>query len=102
MFGLQITFQHQTIVYENCKSESFPVFCGVPQGSILGPLLLLVYINSLHKCLENSNVLLYADDGVIYTSHKEKRTLKLMLTQDMNNICQLVGSKQTYNKPEKG
>ena len=34
--------RHQTIVYENCKSESFPVFCGVPQGSILGPLLFLV------------------------------------------------------------
>ena len=79
--------RHQTIVYENCKSESFPVFCGVPQGSILGPLLFLVYINSLHKCLENSNVLLYADDAVIYTSHKGKRTLELMLTQDMNNIA---------------
>ena len=74
--------RHQTIVYENCKSESFPVFCGVPQGSILGPLLFLVYINSLHKCLENSNVVQYVDDAVIYTSHKEKRTLELMLTQD--------------------
>ena len=54
---------------------------------MLGPLLFLVYINSLHKCLANSNVLLYADDAVIYTSHKEKRTLELMLTQDMNNIA---------------
>ena len=57
---------HQTIVYENCQSESFPVFCGDPQGTILGLLLFLVYISSLHQCLENSNV--------------------LMLTQDMNNI----------------
>ena len=78
--------RHQTIVYENCKSESFPVSCGVPQSSILAPLLFLIYKNSLHKCLENSKVLIYADDAVIYTSHKEKRTLELMLTQDMNNI----------------
>ena len=79
--------RHQTIVYENCKPESFPVFCGVPQGSILGQLLFLVYINSLHQYLENSNVLLYADDPVIYTFHKEKGTLELMFTQDMNNIA---------------
>ena len=78
---------HQTIVFENCKSESFPVFCDVLQGSILGPLLFLVYINSLHQCLENSNILLYADDAVIYTSHKEKGTLELMLTHDMNSIA---------------
>ena len=76
---------HQTIVYDNCKSESLPVFCGVPQGSILGLLIFLVYINSIHQCSENSTVLLYADDTVIYTSHKGKGTLELMLTQDMNN-----------------
>ena len=53
--GVHLFNRHQTIVYENCKSESFPVFCGVPRGSILGLLLFLVYINSLHQCLENSN-----------------------------------------------
>ena len=79
-------FNHpQTIVYENYKSESFPVFCGVLQGSISGLLLFLVYINSLHQCSENSNVLLYADDAVIYTSQKEIGTLELMLAQDLNN-----------------
>ena len=48
-------------------------------------------IMSLHKCLENSNILIYAEDAVIYTSHKEKRTLELMLTQDMNNIANWLG-----------
>ena len=94
--------RHQTIVYENCKSESFLVFCGVPQGSIFGPLLFLVYINSLHKYLENSNVLLYANDAVIYTSHKEKRTLELMLTQDMNNIANWLDKNKLIINLKKG
>ena len=89
-------------MYENCKSEFFPVFCGVPQGSILGPFLFLVYINSLHKCLENSNVLLYADDAVLYTSHKEKRTLELMFTQDMNNIANWLDKNKLIINLKKG
>ena len=42
--------------------------CGVPQGSCLGPLLFLVYINDLPKCLEKSNVLMYTDDICLYYS----------------------------------
>ena len=94
--------RHQTIVYKNCKSESFPVFYGVQQGSILGPLLFLVYINSQHKCLESSNVLLHADDAVIYTSHKEKRTLELMLTQDMNNTANWLDKNKLIINMKKG
>ena len=52
----------------NTISESKRVVCGVPQGSILGPLLFLLYVNDLPKCVNHSNVKLYADDTVIFDS----------------------------------
>ena len=49
-------------------SKTEVVNCGVPQGSRLGPLLFLVYINDLPNCLENSSVSMYADDTWLYYS----------------------------------
>ena len=47
------------------KSSIEPVFCGVPQGSILGPLLFLVFYNDMADQLQHARVLKYADDTYI-------------------------------------
>ena len=44
------------------------ITCGVPQGSVLGPLFFILYVNDLQDAVPNANVQLYADDTVIYTS----------------------------------
>ena len=46
-------------------STASPIACGVPQGSIIGPLLFLVYINDLPNCLEKASPRMYADDTSI-------------------------------------
>ena len=55
----------QTVVSEGDQSEEVPVTSGVPQGSVLGPILFLVYINDLPKKVKSS-VRLFADDTAAY------------------------------------
>ena len=51
-------------------SEAGTINCGVPQGSIQGPLLLLVYIN-IPRALANTHAYLYTDDTSIFCQHKD-------------------------------
>ena len=61
----------QYILYNSCKSDHKNILCGVPQGSILGPLLFILYVNDITN---TSNVLefaLFADDATITYSHSD-------------------------------
>ena len=60
----------QKVVVEGASSDPSPVKSGVPQGSVLGPLLFLLFINDLAAAHTSSTVRLFADDCVIYISVK--------------------------------
>ena len=53
-------------IYNHHRSNTLPISTGVPQGSVLCPLLSLIYINDLAKVSDVFNMLMYADDTTLY------------------------------------
>ena len=50
----------------NCKSEEFLVNCGLPQGTVLSPLIFLLYINDIKNALYSEKIRLFADDSNVF------------------------------------
>ena len=79
-------------------STASTVTCGVPQGSILGQLLFLKYINDLPNCLRVAAPRMFADDTSITLSAKTVADLKLAVTSKINNLtCWLRANKLSLN-----
>ena len=69
-FTSYLTDRRQAIKIGNCFSDMLPTSCGVPQGSVLGPLLFTLYTTPLSSVIQSHNLdhHLYADDTQIYVS----------------------------------
>ena len=71
-----------------------PVLSGVPHGNILGPVLFTIYLNDLPSCIQLSNIMMYADDTVIYLSSTATSDIELKLNLGLDNLSQRLH----YNK----
>ena len=84
-FRSYLTDRLQRVVISGHKSAWGKVTSGVPQGSILGPIMIIMYINDFTRCVKNSEMSLYADDSKIFKSIDTKSDCK-SLQADVDNI----------------
>mgnify|MGYP002716484922 CR=1 FL=1 len=88
-FASYLTDRQQRVVVEDNHSPWKRVTCGVPQGSVLGPLLFSLYINDLPQRITFSKYHMYADDVQCYISSPTKDIAKVYsnLSTDIKAIC---------------
>ncbi len=76
----------QYVKYDGVNSDERPVTNGVPQGSILGPLLFLLHVNDIGLEIKQCKMLLYADDKVIFYSDKDPKKIEGIINEQFNYV----------------
>ena len=76
----------QYVACNGVKSDIYDIDCGVPQGSVLGPTLFLIYVNDMINCIKNSKLQLFADDTMTSISGKNLTEMFDLMKKDLNNL----------------
>ena len=87
LFQSYLFNRKQTVIYDGVASDPQYVLSGVPQGSIIGPLLFVIAYDRLIKVLIHCKIIMYADDVCIYTSYKSFSTIISNLTEDFARVA---------------
>ena len=87
--GSYLLDRSQAVVLGGVQSSPLHVISGVPQGSVLGPLLFLVYIDKVTNSVSHSNITMYADDIALWKIIRNPRDYT-MLQDDIITICNWV------------
>ena len=77
----------QRTVVDGCLSDTRAINYGVPQGSLVGPLLFILYINDLPNIIQIANISLYADDTVLYFSSHDPKIIESTLNAELSNVA---------------
>ena len=88
----------QTTQVDHYTSDKAVVGCGVPQGSVLEPLLFFLYVNDIHRCSNKLRFYLFADDTNILYADKNLKALETTVNNELQNLCNwLTANKLTLN-----
>ena len=94
--------RNQAVNIDGTISNSTPLLHGVPQGSILGPLLFLLHFNNFPDCLEKCDCAMYADDTVVYVAGKTIEIIENELEKDLEKIASYFDNSQMIINLNKG
>ena len=76
----------QQVDFKNKLFDSMPVTVGVPQESILGPLLFIIFVNDLPESVKHSSIDLYVNDTTMKTAHHQPAVTEQRLNEDLASL----------------
>ena len=102
-FSSYLSSRYQRVRYEDSLSELLPLTNGVPQGSILGPVLFSIYINDLISVITHSQPAAYVDDSQLHFkfSVSDSSSAMAAVNQDLRNISKWCAKNSLLINPEK-
>ena len=78
----------QTTEINSFISDKEIVPCSVPQGSVLGPLLFLIFINDIPNSSQKLNFVLFADDANMLYADRHPKSLEETVNKELKNVCE--------------
>ncbi len=98
-FRSYLTDRSQFVSIQGFDSDLLPMHHGVPQGSVLGPLLFLIYINDLHNAIQHSHVYHFADDTNLLNISSSPKKIQKQMNIDLKNVYKwLLANKISLNE----
>ena len=88
LFRSYLINRKQFVQYKDTKSSTHTIPCGVPQGSVLGPLLFIIYTNDLPNCLTHSKTILSADDTTVYLNSQNIPDMYIQINYDLESLSE--------------
>ena len=87
-FKSYLSDRSQIVKFHEHRSNMETITCGVPQGSVLGPLLFLLYVNDIHRSSKILSFILFADDTNIFNSHSDISTLTNTTNEELKKVAE--------------